>query len=168
MMLRLFRKSGLRTEKKRRHEFSVDHGFRKYFKTRTEQVMKPINVEILMAHSTGISDSYYRPTEKDLLDDYLMAVPFLTISETEQVRQESQMSREQTDQRIGQLEELVSRLIAERGQTNPSHGQNHTVDTLNGNTSKKIVKAEEIDQLIILGWEPTFNLPDGRIVMKQF
>jgi hypothetical protein len=40
---------------KRRHEFQADHGFRKFFKTHAEQVMKPINVEILMSHSTGVS-----------------------------------------------------------------------------------------------------------------
>jgi hypothetical protein len=160
-------KFGIRKEKKRRHEFSI-HSIRKFFKTRCEQVMKPINVETLMGHSTGISDSYYRPTEKDLLEDYLNAVSLLTISEAEQIRQESQMSREQTDQRIGQLEELVSKLIAERGQTNPSHDQNHNKNTSNGTTPKKIVKTKEIEHLINLGWEPMFNLPDGRTVMKQF
>ncbi|MGC2574402.1 MAG: hypothetical protein WA364_23055, partial [Candidatus Nitrosopolaris sp.] len=57
---RLFRSIGIRNEPKRRHEFSI-HGFRKYFKTMAEQSgMKPINVEILMGHSVGISDSYYR------------------------------------------------------------------------------------------------------------
>jgi integrase len=74
---------GLRTKLppgKRRHEFQADHGFRKFFKTHTEQVMKPINVEVLMSHSTGVSDSYYRPVEKDLLEDYLKAVDLLTIN----------------------------------------------------------------------------------------
>ena len=74
---------GLRTKLppgKRRHEFQADHGFRKFFKTHAEQVMKPINVEILMSHSTGVSDSYYRPVEKDLLKDYLKAVQLLTIN----------------------------------------------------------------------------------------
>jgi hypothetical protein len=33
-----------------------------------------------MGHSVGISDSYYRATEKELLVDYLKAVPVLTIS----------------------------------------------------------------------------------------
>ena len=41
--------------------------------------MKPINVEILMGHSVGISDSYYRPTENELLQDYLKTVDALTI-----------------------------------------------------------------------------------------
>ena len=65
---------------KRRHEFQADHGFRKFFKTHAEQVMKPINVEILMSHSTGVSDSYYRPVENILLEDYLKAVDLLTIN----------------------------------------------------------------------------------------
>jgi hypothetical protein len=66
---------------KRRHEFQADHGFRKWFKTRCEiSGMKPINIEKLMGHSTGISDSYYRATENELLEDYLKSIEFLTIS----------------------------------------------------------------------------------------
>lgn len=42
--------------------------------------MKSINIEILMGHSTGISDSYYRVIEDELLEDYLKAVDFLTLS----------------------------------------------------------------------------------------
>ena len=67
---------------KRRHEFQADHGFRKWFKTRCEIAgMKSINIEMLMGHSIGISSSYHRPTEDELLDDYLKAVSFLTISD---------------------------------------------------------------------------------------
>jgi integrase len=87
---RLLYSVGIRSEKKRRHEFSV-HGFRKFFKTRCELGgMKPINVETLMGHSTGISDSYYRPTQKDLLDDYLKVVDQLMINETQKLRAEAQ------------------------------------------------------------------------------
>src|SRR5215469_13610173 len=66
---------------KRRHEFQTDHGFRKWFKTRCELAgMKPINIEKLMNHSTGISDSYYRATENDVLEDYMKAVDMLSIN----------------------------------------------------------------------------------------
>ena len=76
---RLLFSIGIRNERKRRHEFSV-HGFRKFFKTKAEiGGMKPINVETLMGHSTGISDSYYRPTENELLEDYLKVIDHLTI-----------------------------------------------------------------------------------------
>ena len=33
-----------------------------------------------MGHSVGISDSYYRATENELLEDYLKAVVFLTVT----------------------------------------------------------------------------------------
>lgn len=43
--------------------------------------MKPINIEIFRGHSVGISDSYYRATEHELLDDYLKAViEYLTLN----------------------------------------------------------------------------------------
>jgi len=59
---------------KKRHEFQADHGLRKWFKTRCEiSGMKPVNIETLMNHSIGISDSYYRATENELFDDYLKA-----------------------------------------------------------------------------------------------
>lgn len=158
-------KFGLRKEKKKRHEFSI-HSIRKFFKTRAEQVMKPINVETLMGHSTGISDSYYRPTEKELLEDYLKAAPLLTISEAEEVRRESQLSRQQLEERLKQLEDLVSRLVAEKGQQVLSQGQSRNEGTSNSNPSKKVVKAEEVEKYIEQGWEPMMALPDGRIVMK--
>jgi hypothetical protein len=67
--------------KRNRYEFQTDHGLRKWFKTRCEIAgMKSINIEKLMGHSIGISDSYYRATENELLDDYLRAVPILAIS----------------------------------------------------------------------------------------
>jgi hypothetical protein len=90
---RLLRSIGIRTERKRRHEFSV-HGFRKYFKTKAEQSgMKPINIEMLMGHSVGISDSYYRPTENELLQDYLRSEDTLTISREKQLRHEVEKLR---------------------------------------------------------------------------
>lgn len=84
----------------KRHEFQADHGFRKYFKTHAEQVMRPINVETLMGHSTGISDSYYRPNDRELLEDYLKAVPELTILPENQ--QHLQLRKQ--EERISELE----------------------------------------------------------------
>jgi hypothetical protein len=86
LMERALRAQGLRTRKmengKKRYPFSETHSFRKYFKTQCELPgMKPINIEHLMGHSTGISDSYYRPTENQLLEDYLKTVNVLTIND---------------------------------------------------------------------------------------
>lgn len=107
---RLFTDHGFRTVKRKRHEFSI-HGFRKWFKTRAEQAMKPINVELLMGHSVGLSDSYYRPTEKELLDDYLRAVPFLTISEAEEVKLQMTEREKTLEQKLAQMESRLTSLL---------------------------------------------------------
>ncbi|TVP40090.1 hypothetical protein [Candidatus Nitrosocosmicus arcticus] len=67
----------------KRHEFKGLHGFRKYFKTHCEPIMKPANVELLLGHDLGISKSYYKPLERDVLKDYLKASQVLMMySET--------------------------------------------------------------------------------------
>lgn len=116
---RLLHSIGIRKEAKRRHEFSV-HGFRKWYKTRCELGgMKPINVEILLSHSTGISDSYYRPTESELLDDYLKVVDQLMMNDTRKLRAEAQeinkiKERETVNSdAIGTLSDQVMKLTAE-------------------------------------------------------
>jgi integrase len=68
---------------KKRHEFQAVHSFRKFFKSHCEQVMKSINVEILMGHTIGISNSYYKPSAKDVLDDYLKGINILTINKND-------------------------------------------------------------------------------------
>ena len=68
------------TDGKKRHEFQAVHSFRKFFKSHCEQVMKSINIEILMGHTIGISNSYYKPSEREILDDYLKAINILTIN----------------------------------------------------------------------------------------
>jgi len=74
---------------KKRHPFQAIHCYRKWFKTRCEIAgMKPINIEKLLSHSIGISNSYYRPTENELLDDYLK------VSELLQIDQQGQLQKE--------------------------------------------------------------------------
>ena len=55
--------------------------------------MKPINVEILMGHSVGIDDSYYRPTENELLQDYLKATDALIMSREKELHREVEKLR---------------------------------------------------------------------------
>jgi len=71
----------------KRHEFKLAHGFRKFFETRTQQAVKHNNVQILMGHSSSmdLSKNYYKPTEKEVLDDYLKAVDLLTFSQYDEI-----------------------------------------------------------------------------------
>jgi hypothetical protein len=49
--------------------------------------MKPLNVELLLSHDSGISEFYWRPTEKEVLADYLKAVPLLSINDNKSTLQ---------------------------------------------------------------------------------
>lgn len=75
---------GVRSELKegeKRHEFKSLHGFRKFFETQCQKVMKSIHVSMLMSHDTGIVQHYYRPKEEELLEEYLKTSDLLTINE---------------------------------------------------------------------------------------
>jgi integrase len=74
---------------KKRHPFQAIHSFRKWFKTRCEIAgMKPINIEKLLSHSIGISNSYYRPTDTELLEDYLKVSDLLIIDKQGKLQKE--------------------------------------------------------------------------------
>jgi integrase len=95
---------------KRRHEFQADHGLRKLFKTRCElSGMMPINIELLMGHSVGLSDSYYRATETEILNDYLKATDNLTINEENRLKNKVRVL-EIGKSRLEQLELTIKRL----------------------------------------------------------
>jgi hypothetical protein len=101
---------------KKRHEFQANHSYRKWFKTRCEMSgMKPINIEILMNHSVGISDSYYRATEQELLEDYLHAVEHLSFNSnetklTKEIEKIEEKSKENEFIMKGKLEEMRKEL----------------------------------------------------------
>lgn len=83
---RLYMRIGLRTAKKgMRHEFQQVHGFRKFFKSVTERHVKSIYVELLMGHSTGVSDSYMKPTFEEMALEYTKAIPAVTILSRDEV-----------------------------------------------------------------------------------
>jgi integrase len=86
----------------KRHEFKAMHGFRKFYKTMCEQVMKPANIELLIGHTIGISSSYYKPTENQLLEDYLNAADYLTISKEYKLQKQVDYYKQRADK----LEEM--------------------------------------------------------------
>lgn len=81
----------------KRYEWKGAHGYRKFYKSRAEQVMKPINVELTMGHALGLSESYYKPTEKEVLEDYLKAVDLLTINDNNKLTLQKQEVVELTE-----------------------------------------------------------------------
>lgn len=113
MINRALHKQGLRNgllEKGvRSHEFKAVHGFRKFFKTVCEGGgMKPANVELLLGHDIGISSSYYKPTENQLLEDYIKIVNLLTVDKAFKLQEKLLQSQKQTDEYKRQIEDFAS------------------------------------------------------------
>jgi hypothetical protein len=106
----------------RRHEWKGAHGYRKFFETRAAQVMSSINVEFLMGHSLGLTQSYYKPTEPDLLAAYLKAVDLLTINDNDkttlkkQVAELTEKSKEENYIIKGKLAEKEKEIEAAAGE----------------------------------------------------
>jgi integrase len=71
----------------KRHKKASFHAFRKYFNTCLANCDVNVTIkEMLMGHSVGLDNSYFRPTEKQLLTEYLKAVNELTINEENRLR----------------------------------------------------------------------------------
>jgi hypothetical protein len=43
--------------------------------------MRSLHIEMLLGHNVGVTKSYYKPSEQEVLQDYLKAVDLLTIGE---------------------------------------------------------------------------------------
>ena len=101
-------------KKKTRKEVSANHGFRKFCHTTMANAgILPEVREMLLGHSLGISDSYYKPTEKEMLLEYLKVVDNLTINEENRLSkqvQELQEKNEDSENVIkGKLQEMMEK-----------------------------------------------------------
>jgi len=109
-IVRALQKQGIRDELpegSRRHEFRGVHGLRKWFKTRAEQVMLRTNVELLMGHDIGLSMSYYKASEHELLTDFIKATPLLQIDlNLTELKQQQEVLQKREEEKDREIEEL--------------------------------------------------------------
>jgi integrase len=86
----LLERTGVRPaqETYQRTELMLSHGFRKFFKTTCINAdMNPLYSEYVMGHRSGLTKSYFKPTDQELLEGndkalgYVAAVNDLTINE---------------------------------------------------------------------------------------
>jgi hypothetical protein len=92
MIHKLLDRTGVRVPAANRHtqrtELMQTHGFRKYFKTTCiNSGMNPLYSEYVMGHRSGLTKSYFKPTDQELLEGndkalgYVAAINDLTINE---------------------------------------------------------------------------------------
>jgi hypothetical protein len=67
-------------DRRERHETQTTHGFRKFAETTMiRNGVNAVDAESLLGHKTGLIHRYNRPSEEELLKEYLKAVDALTI-----------------------------------------------------------------------------------------
>ena len=138
----------------KRHEWKAAHGFRKFYKSHAEQAMKPINVEITMGHNIGLSASYYKPKEKEVLEDYLRAVNLVTISSNNAILQKEvaelqQKSKDNEYDIRGKLQEKDEEMKTIKEQFNSMQSQMQTLLSIlssAGQEGKKEIARKLIEQ----------------------
>jgi hypothetical protein len=90
-------KVGLRTQKKKRHEVQMDHGFRKFFDNVVNDHIDKVYVEILIGHTPQIlnvrlsaMEHYDRHLPTKAIEQYFACAPYLSIDEA--YRSEAQLA----------------------------------------------------------------------------
>jgi integrase len=95
---------------KERKEIARAHGFRKF--TTTNMIRAKVNPEVremILGHSIGLGNSYYRPTSNELLEEYLKAVDLLTINEENRLKRKVKTLTLRVD-RLEELQEQINNL----------------------------------------------------------
>jgi len=97
-------KEGERRQKRR--DIMNDHGFRKFYvTTMTNAGVSPLYIELLLGHRIkGVKDSYFKPTEGDLLEGndkmlgYVSAVDDVTIDDSHRLQRKVSELKKEGDQ----------------------------------------------------------------------
>jgi len=76
--------------------------------------MKPINVELTMGHDIGVSASYYKPTEREVLEDYRLAIPLLTISSSSDIIKAKLQDRDNAMQKMKEKHDADIALLKQK------------------------------------------------------
>lgn len=95
---------------KKRNVVARCHGFRKF--TTTNMIRAKVNPEareMLLGHSIGLNNAYYRPGEDEILSEYLKAVDLLTINEENRLKVKVKTLESEKDTKIAQLQSEVDK-----------------------------------------------------------
>jgi integrase len=90
------------------------HGFRKFFTTQlVNSKVNPEIREMLLGHSIGLAGAYYKPTEDEMLDEYMKAADNLTINEENRLKKKVEMltiEKSKVDQALSDIQDMKTRL----------------------------------------------------------
>ena len=97
-----------------RKDVAIAHGFRKFFTTQCiNSKVDPQVREMLLGHKIGLASCYYRPTEEEILNEYLKAVDLLTINEENRLKrkvEKLEIERNRMDIMERQIADMQSKM----------------------------------------------------------
>ena len=143
-------------KKKMRKQVAANHGFRKFTMTTMANArISPEIREMLLGHSIGLSNSYYRPTVEEMLNEYLKVVNDLIINpshrlqkKVEELKEKDDFQNYVIDKKMKEKDDQIKAL---------QDSINFLSDTVNrtllANPSNKIITAPESNGIIVKGIE---------------
>ena len=94
--------------KRVRKSIKMANGFRKHvISTFIEAELNHEIRELLVDHATGLDASYFRPSEKQVLEEYLKAEPYLTIDPSVRLSNENKILKIEVSKVDGILADLA-------------------------------------------------------------
>jgi hypothetical protein len=103
------------SNKRIRKSVSLSNGFRKHvISTFIEAGLNHEIRELIVDHATHLDANYFRPSEEQVLEEYLKAEPFLTIDDSLRLKQENQtlkINKDNLEARLDSLEEKYNRIL---------------------------------------------------------
>lgn len=156
------------------------HSFRKFFRTMMEVAgVKRSFREFLLGHKGDyLDESYFRPFEEQVREEYKKAVPHLTILEVETPSIEEIRRRQLIDmakllgfseEKIKKIEEILAkyRSVDEAMDEIRKLREDEMLPNGGRRFKAKIVSEEELINYIEAGWEIVKELKSGKIVIKR-
>ena len=160
------------TKNYRSYEWKQAHGYRKFFKTRMVMSgVKPIITEMLMGHTIGVSGSYMKPTQDEMVSEYVKAVPNLTIlgEMGEKADRNGELKRQILLKVGGYSKEEVDKLDLrdmEDAKIQKLVKERLLGATANNGSRQKVVPISEIETYLTQGWEYVAALPNEKAILR--
>ena len=105
-----------KTPGRHRKDVMASHGFRKFATTNMiRSKVNPEAREMLLGHSIGLSNSYYKPDANEILQEYLKAIDLLTINEENRLRIKIETQHIEHSEEWKQMRKMVNEIRAKMG-----------------------------------------------------
>ena len=133
----------------------------------TEKIKKKI-----MGHTIGVSGSYMKPTQDEMVNEFVKAVPNLTVigAAAEKADRNVELKREILLKVGGYSKEEVDKLnlaeMEDAGVQKLVKERLLGARASNGNR-QKVVPISEIEAYLVQGWEYVAALPNEKAVLKH-